>query len=93
MSKLQSSGSIEIVTGIHKLQYEADSMTGGSTAFFSVNKKNANVVPVHVNDIDDICEALQRVKGIILAVEPPAPAVIDGVSEVFASTPKKPTRA
>lgn len=81
MSNLNTSGNIELVTGSHRLQYDAESGTG--TVSFSVaSKKVMPRVDVHVSQIDGVIAALHRIKGIILAVEPQV-AVVDGVSDML----------
>lgn len=61
-------GKVVIESRDHAMEYDPSAMVGLGTVFLRV--KNAkHVVPVHVSQIDDVIEMLQRGKQTICAFE------------------------
>jgi len=61
-------GKIVIESRDHALEYEPSSMVGLGTVFLRV-KSVKHVVPVHISQIDDVVEMLNRGKRVIAAFE------------------------
>ena len=61
-------GKILIENNLYELEYEPSCMVGLGTVFLRI--KNAKrVIPIHISDIDDVIEMLQRGKKVIIAFE------------------------
>ena len=61
-------GKIVIESRDHALEYEPSSMVGLGTVFLRV-KAVKHVCPIHISQIDDVIEMLQRGKKTIMAFE------------------------
>lgn len=61
-------GKILIESRDHAMEYEPSAMVGLGTVFLRIKTKT-HVVPIHLSQIDDVIEMLQRGKQTIIAFE------------------------
>jgi len=62
-------GSLILSFEKHCVQYEPGAMTGGETVHLSLKLAGSHVVPIHIDEIDNVCNLLQKMKTIIRTSE------------------------